>query len=151
MDHEFSTTVLGKDAVGWDWFSIQLSDQREVMYFQIRQKDGSIEPMSGGTLVEPDGSSRALTREQVNVQVLDTWTSPESGGVYPSRWRVSIPLANIQLTLKPYVADQEMHISIVYWEGAVDISGNSNGIPVTGSGYVEMTGYAPGSGVVGIQ
>ena len=151
MDHEFSTTVLGKDAVGWDWFSIQLSDQREVMYFQIRQKDGSIEPMSGGTLVEPDGSSHALTREQVNVQVLDTWTSPESGGVYPSRWRVSIPSANIQLTLKPYVADQEMRVSIVYWEGAVEITGTSNGAPVTGSGYVEMTGYAPGSGIVGIQ
>ena len=151
MDHEFSTTVLGKDAVGWDWFSIQLSDQREVMYFQIRQKDGSIEPMSGGTLVEPDGSSHALTREQVNVQVLNTWTSPESGGVYPSRWRVSIPSANIQLTLKPYVADQEMRVSIVYWEGAVEITGTSNGAPVTGSGYVEMTGYAPGSGIVGIQ
>jgi predicted secreted hydrolase len=151
MDHEFSTTVLGENAVGWDWFSIQLSDQREVMYFQIRQKDGRIEPLSGGTLVMPDGSPRALTRDQVNVQVLDTWTSPQSGGVYPARWRVSIPSAAIQLTLTPYVADQEMRVSIVYWEGAVQITGNSNGAPVTGSGYVEMTGYAAGSSSVGIQ
>ncbi len=151
MDHEFSTTVLGANAVGWDWFSIQLSDQREVMFFQIRQKDGSIEPLSGGTLVEPDGSARALPRAQVNIQVLDTWTSPQSGGKYPARWSVAIPSANIQLRLKPYVADQEMRVSIVYWEGAVEIAGNSNGAAVTGSGYVEMTGYAAGSGSVGMQ
>jgi predicted secreted hydrolase len=151
MDHEFSTTVLGENAVGWDWFSIQLSDKREIMFFQIREKDGSIEPLSGGTLVEPDGSSRALLRNQVNIQVLDKWTSPRSGGTYPASWRVTIPSANIQLTLKPYVADQEMHISIVYWEGAVNIVGNSNSEGVKGNGYVEMTGYAAGSGNVGTQ
>ena len=121
------------------------------MFFQIRQKDGSIEPLASGTLVEPDGSTRALTREQVNIHVLDKWTSPSSGGVYPARWNVSIPSANIQLTFKPYVTDQEMHVSIVYWEGAVEIAGTSNGAPVKGSGYVEMTGYAAGSGNVGAQ
>jgi len=151
MDHEFSTTVLGENAVGWDWFSIQLSDQREVMFFQIRQKDGSIEPLSGGTLVEPDGSARALTREQVNIQVLDKWTSPTSGGKYPARWSVAIPSAGVQLTLKPCVADQEMRVSIVYWEGAVEMTGTSNSAPVKGNGYVEMTGYAGGSGNVGAQ
>ena len=151
MDHEFSTTVLGENAVGWDWFSIQLSDKREVMFFQIREKDGTIEPLSGGTLVEPNGQSRALARAQVNIQVLDKWTSPKSGGTYPASWTVTIPSANIQLTLKPYIADQEMHISIVYWEGAVNVSGTSNGAGVKGNGYVEMTGYAAGSGSVGIQ
>jgi predicted secreted hydrolase len=151
MDHEFSTTVLGENAVGWDWFSIQLSNRREAMFFQIRNKDGSIDPLAGGTLVEPDGSTRGLTREQMNIQVLDTWTSPTSGGVYPARWNVSIPSANIQLTLRPSVADQEMHVSIVYWEGAIEIAGTSNGAPVKGSGYVEMTGYAAGSGNVGVQ
>src|SRR5260370_35346206 len=76
MDQEFGTTGLGPDAVGWDWFSVQLSDQRELMFFQIRQKDGSVEPLSNGTLVNPDGSTRHLTREQVSVQVLAHWTTP---------------------------------------------------------------------------
>ncbi|MCL4395023.1 MAG: carotenoid 1,2-hydratase [Chloroflexi bacterium] len=151
MDHEFSTTVLGPNAVGWDWFSIQLNDKREVMFFQIRDKDGSVEPLASGTLVEPDGSSRALTRDEVHIQVLDHWTSPESGGNYPARWSVSVPSANLQLTLRPYVADQEMHVSIVYWEGAVQVNGTSNGAPAAGSGYVEMTGYAAGAGSVGLQ
>ena len=146
MDHEFGTTMLGEHAVGWDWFSIQLSDGREVMFFQIRQKDGSIEPMSGGTLIEKDGAARRLTREQVNIQVVETWKS-KSGGTYPSRWNVAIPSADIQLSLKPYIADQEMRVSIVYWEGAVQVSGRSNGAPVQGSGYVEMTGYSAPSQV----
>ncbi|HEX7588903.1 MAG TPA: lipocalin family protein, partial [Anaerolineae bacterium] len=110
-----------------------------------------VEPLSGGTLVEPDGSVRALPRNQVNITVLDKWTSPKSGGTYPAGWTVAIPSADILLTLKPYVADQEMHISIVYWEGAVSITGTSNGVGLKGNGYVEMTGYAAGSGNVGIQ
>ena len=142
MDQEFGTTFLGPDAVGWDWFSVQLSDRRELMFFQIRQKNGSIEPLSNGTLVNPDGSTRHLTREQVSVEVLDRWTSPVSHAVYPGRWKISIPSANIDLTLRPYIPDQEMRVSFTYWEGAVEISGTSVGSPVKGSGYVELTGYA---------
>ena len=143
MDHEWSTAVLGPNAVGWDWFSIQLSDNRELMLFQIRQKDGSVEPLSSGTLVEPDGSTRHLTHDQFKIDVKSTWKSNFTGATYPSAWNVAIPSANIQLALKPYVADQEMHVSIVYWEGAVSISGQSNSGTVNGSGFVEMTGYAP--------
>jgi predicted secreted hydrolase len=142
MDQEFGTTGLGPDAVGWDWFSIQLSDQRELMFFQIRQKDGSIEPLSGGTLVLADGTTRHLAREQVRVQVLERWTSSYSHATYPARWTLEIPGENISLTLKPYIADQEMRVSFTYWEGAVAVSGSFAGVPVSGNGYVELTGYA---------
>jgi predicted secreted hydrolase len=142
MDQEFGTTGLGPQAVGWDWFSIQLSDGRELMFFQIRQKDGSVEPLSSGTLVNPDGTTRHLARAQVNVEVLDRWTSPASRAVYPARWVITIPSENISLTLRPYVLDQEMRVSSTYWEGAVEISGLSGGVQVQGSGYVELTGYA---------
>ena len=138
MDHEWSTAVLGENAVGWDWFSIQLDDQRELMLFQIRQKDGSIEPLSSGTLVERDGTTRKLTREQFEIQAQATWTSPQTRAMYPARWIIAVPSANIRLELQPLVADQEMNVSIVYWEGAVRASGEG----VSGSGFVEMTGYA---------
>jgi predicted secreted hydrolase len=142
MDQEFGTTGLGLDAVGWDWFSIQLGDRRDLMFFQIRQKDGSIEPLSSGTLVEPDGTPRHLAQSDVKIRVLDYWKSDRSDTSYPSRWEVSVPSQDIALTLKPFIADQEMRVSFTYWEGAVDISGSSNGAPVRGSGYVELTGYA---------
>jgi predicted secreted hydrolase len=31
---------------------------------------------------------------------------------------------------------------IAYWEGAVEVRGTWRGRPVTGRGYVELTGYA---------
>ncbi len=143
MDHEFGTTELGPEAVGWDWFSVQLRDRREIMYFQIRRRDGSVDRVSGGTLVEPDGTVRHLSSDAVTVQASAAWTSPESRAPYPARWKISVPAAKMELTLQPYVADQEMRLEIVYWEGAVEISGRSNGAAIDGSGYVEMTGYAP--------
>lgn len=142
MDHEFSTTSLGENAVGWDWFSIQLTDRREVMFFQIRQKDGSLEPLSGGTLIEPDGTWKRISLGQIQLRVLQTWRSNPSGAVYPSKWSMEIPAEKLNLDIEPFVADQEMRVSIVYWEGAVKIDGRSNNTNVVGSGYVEMTGYA---------
>ena len=35
-----------------------------------------------------------------------------------------------------------MRTSFVYWEGAVRVSGTRQGRPVSGHGYVELTGYA---------
>ena len=141
FDHEWSTSALGAGAVGWDWFSLQLDDGRELMYFQIRQADGSIEPVSGGTLVAADGTARHFGSDEVELEVLATWRSPTSGGRYPSRWRFSIPAEQLVLEIEPWIADQEMQLSFVYWEGAVRLTGQSAGAPVAGVGYVELTGY----------
>jgi predicted secreted hydrolase len=141
FDHEWSTSALGAVAVGWDWFSLQLDDGRELMYFQIRREDGSLEPVSGGTLVAADGTTRHLASSEVELEVLDTWRSPDSGGVYPARWRFTLPAEDLVLEIQPWLADQEMDVSFVYWEGAVRLTGESAGVPLTGLGFVELTGY----------
>jgi predicted secreted hydrolase len=142
FDHEWSTSALGAGAVGWDWFSLQLGDGQELMYFQIRRDDGSLEPVSGGTLVASDGSVRRLAAADVRIDVLSEWRSPASGSTYPSTWRVRVPAAEIDLRVEPWIADQEMDVSFVYWEGAVRLAGSSQGRAVEGVGYVELTGYA---------
>lgn len=141
FDHEWGTTSLGENAAGWDWFSIQLDDNRELMFFQIRNKDGSIEPLSSGTLVEADGTTKYLSRDDVTITPQAYWTSSYSQGKYPSKWRVASVKGDFDLTLTPVIADQEMRVSFTYWEGAVDVQGTSGGKPVTGRGFVEMTGY----------
>lgn len=141
MDREWSTNALGPGVVGWDWFSLQLSDGAELMYYQLRRRDGSVEPLSAGTLIPAQGASLHLPREDVRVEVLDTWTSPRSGVRYPSRWRLSVPSRNLSLELTPELADQELRVSLRYWEGAVRLSGTHEGQPVQGQGYVELTGY----------
>ncbi len=141
-DHEYGTSSLADNAVGWDWFSLQLSDGRELMFFQIRTAEGGIEPASSGSLVLADGSVRPLARDEVRIEVLDTWESPETGGRYPSRWQLSVPSEGIELTLVPLIPDQELNVSAVYWEGAVRAEGTVRGAPLEARGYVELTGYA---------
>lgn len=145
MDREWSTSALSNETEGWDWFSVQLDDRREVMLYLLRLKNGGVDAVSKGTLVEADGSTRALKLSDFQVEVLDRWRSPHNNAEYPMRWRVRIPSANVDIELTPRVKDQEMHdISTVYWEGAVTLNGTSNGKSVTGVGYVEMTGYQAG-------
>lgn len=135
-DHEWSTSGLGSEAIGWDWYSLQLDDGREIMYFNIRKQDGSVEAVSGGTLIEVDGSTRYLPKEAVEIKVLDEWQSPHSGAVYPAEWTLAIPSEGIELHIKPLLPQQELRVSFTYWEGAVQFEGTQPGY-----GYIEMTGY----------
>ena len=146
FDQEFGSNQLTVEQTGWDWFSLYLSDGRELMVYFLRLKNGSVEPASSGTLIEPDGKTRYLPLREIELSVLNKWKSPRSGGNYPSRWRIRIPSARIDLTLEPYVADQELNTEgstgVVYWEGAVAGQGSSGGRPVSCQGYAELTGYA---------
>jgi predicted secreted hydrolase len=142
MDHEFSTSALSEGQVGWDWFALQLDNDSELMVYTIRQEDGSIDPYSRGTLILPDGELHHFNQSDFSITVTDTWRSPHSGAIYPAAWTIEVPSADIRLEVRPLLNDQELNLSFVYWEGAVEISGEHAGQKVTGRGYVELTGYA---------
>ena len=143
MDHEYSTSALSRGQVGWDWFSIQLDDGSEFMLFTLRT-DGGVDPYSHGLYVEADASAATLHHRDgdYTIDALDTWRSAGTGAEYPARWRVVIPERGVEVEIEPWLADQEFEGSYSYWEGAVRVSGERNGEPITGSGYVELTGYA---------
>ncbi|MCP4538674.1 MAG: LysE family transporter [Chloroflexi bacterium] len=142
MDHEFSTSALAPDQVGWDWFALQLDDGSELMVFQIRKTDGGVDAFSSGTLIAPDGNTRRLSHDDFEIDVGDTWRSSRSSATYPARWMVTVPVADLMLEIEPYLVDQELNVSYDYWEGAVRVRGERAGAVVSGSGYIEMTGYA---------
>jgi predicted secreted hydrolase len=143
MDHEFSTKAISPDTIGWDWYALQLDNQREIMLYQIRRKDGSIMPTSHGSLINADGSVIHLALKDFKIEVLDRWTSPRTGAIYPSRWRVTIqtPTSPLTLEITPLMADQELNSTTAYWEGASRIVGTDGDTAVQGYGYVELTGY----------
>jgi predicted secreted hydrolase len=142
MDHEFSTSALSPGQVGWDWFSLQLNEGSDLMVFQIRRIDGSIDPFSSGTWVDSQGQTSQLSNQQFTLRAVDNWRSPNSGAEYSSEWLLEVPSLDLQLEIKPFLADQEMDVSYIYWEGAVKIEGTISGRQVSGIGYVELTGYA---------
>jgi len=145
MDHEFGSNQLREDQVGWDWFSLQLDDQTELMLYLIRRKDGSPDPYSSGTLVKADGTTKHLRLEDFQIGVLERWKSAKSGGNYPMKWKVFIPAEGVELEIVPEFTDQELITNrstrVTYWEGAVRMNGMMRKKPIAGSGYVEMTGY----------
>jgi predicted secreted hydrolase len=146
MDREWSTSALGPDLVGWDWFALQLDDGRELMLYRLRRRDGGIDAASQGTLVTADGAAERLDRGAVEVVVLDHWTSPRGETRYPARWRLRVPAAGLDVVVTPLVADQELDLAVRYWEGAVRVDGAVEGRPLGGAGYVELVGYTSAAG-----
>ena len=145
LDREWSTSSLPAGVVGWDWFALQMDDGRDLMLNVLRQADGAPSPHSGGVMVSADGTPERVSAETWNVEVLDRWTSPVDGAAYPSAWRVRVPAHGLDVRVRPLLPHQELDVTFRYWEGAVEVTGRDGNGPVTGRGYVELTGYA-GSG-----
>ena len=141
-DHEWSTSALSAGAIGWDWFSLQLDNGGALMLFEIRRADGTREATSAGSYIAPDGTVTHLDLGDWTLEVTDTWTSPTSGGEYPAGWRIVVPSIGLELEGRPLMPNQELNVSTVYWEGAVEFSGTLDGAPIKATGYIEMTGYA---------
>ena len=132
MDHEWFTSQLADDQIGWDWFSLQLDNQTELMLFQLRRKDGNIDPYSAGTYIDAQGRPRHLAHDDFSLAPLRRWKR------YPVEWQIRVPSLSLSLEAKAAVDDQELDDKTgpVYWEGAVTYSGSQTGV-----GYLEMTGY----------
>ena len=141
MDREWSTSSLSKEQSGWDWFALQFSDNSELMFYQLRRKDGQQDNNSAGSFVLADSTKVPLKMQDVTIKILDTWRSPHSKINYPSRWRLSVPSQKLEVDIVPLINDQELNVSFRYWEGAVSITGTKNGKAISGQGYVELVGY----------
>jgi len=142
MDREWSTSALGDDVVGWDWFGLRLSDGGSLMFYRLRRNDGTADAFSGGVLIDGTGRKQRLGRDDVDLTPIDYWTSPQRRTRYPIAWRLKVPSTQLALELRPYIPDQELNLSVRYWEGAVSGDGvGPGGGHVTANGYLELTGY----------
>ena len=119
MDHEFGSADLDKDLVGWDWFSLQLDDQRELMLYRLRRADGSADPVSSGTIIDRDGLGHHLSIGDFTLEPTSYWTSQTSHARYPQRWQLTIPSQQLSLELVPLMAEQELSTTrstqVTYW------------------------------------
>ena len=146
MDHEFSTAPLAKGITGWDWFSIQLDNGRDLMLFRLRRAGGELHPASSGTLIGPGGNTRHLSREDIRSRATRRWTSPQTGASYPVAWEIVVPAEGLVLRATAVLDDQEMitagSTGVTYWEGSLAVEGRAGEGPVKGRGFLELTGYA---------
>jgi predicted secreted hydrolase len=145
MDREFGTWAPTENQKGWDWFSIQLDNQCELMCYQLRDSQNRISPFSSGTFVNENGGFEPLSCEDFSIEPTGYWKSPHTNAVYPSGWRIKVPKMSLDLTVTPVLHDQELDTRgttmIVYWEGACRVSGKAAHSDVQGRAYVELVGY----------
>jgi predicted secreted hydrolase len=135
FDREWSSSALAADQQGWDWFSLQLDDKREIMFYQLRDKQGKAQKFSAGVLVDQQGETFKLTLQNTQLKPLSNWQN-DQGVSYPISWSLKIPQYQIDLQVDAAFNDQEMRHSVHYWEGAVVVSGSHQG-----RGYLELSGY----------
>jgi predicted secreted hydrolase len=138
LDREWSTSALGPDQAGWDWFALQLADGRDLMYYRLRHDDGRVDAMSRGSLVDADGRRVELGAE-LPLTPVRWWTAPD-GRRFPVEWDLALPGEARPLRVAAVFDDQYMQLAVRYWEGMVDVRDRATG-EALGRGYLEMTGY----------
>jgi predicted secreted hydrolase len=145
MDREFGTWTPTEKQKGWDWFSIQLDNDCELMCYQLRDAKGGVSKFSCGTLVDSDKNFRLLTSSDFSIAATDKWKSARTGTEYPARWKISVPSLELDLEVQPVIEDQELDTRgttmIVYWEGDCGVAGTIAGSSVSGHAYAELVGY----------
>lgn len=145
MDREFGTWTPTENQKGWDWFSIQLDNNCELMCYQLRNSANEVSPFSSGTYVNENGDFEHLTHEDFTIEPTGFWKSPGSHATYPSGWRIKVPKMGLDLTVEPVIEDQELDTRgttmIIYWEGACKVAGKAGEFDIKGRAYVELVGY----------
>jgi predicted secreted hydrolase len=145
LDREWSTSALSPDQIGWDWFALHLSDGSDIMVYHLRRRDGQFDAYSGGSWRGENGQVVTFGATQLTATPQGSWTSPHTGATYPASWQLTIPPLALTMTVTPLLLDQELPVTVRYWEGAVQVLGMRQGMPISGLGYLEMTGYADGT------
>jgi predicted secreted hydrolase len=145
MDREFGTWTATEKQKGWDWFSIQLDNNCELMCYQLRDSQHNVSPFSSGTFVDENGNTTALKQEDFMIEPLGFWKSPMTKATYPSGWKIKVDKVALNLIVTPVMENQELDTRgttmIVYWEGANEVTGTAGDVPVKGRAYAELVGY----------
>ncbi len=145
MDREFGTWTPTENQKGWDWFSIQLTNDTELMCYQLRNSAGGVSNFSSGNFVDKNGDFTPLSHKDFEIEPTGFWKSPNTKATYPSGWKVKVPKFDLDLTITPVMNDQELDTRgttmIIYWEGACEVTGKANGEDVRGRAYIELVGY----------
>lgn len=125
---------------GWQWFAIELKDNRQIMLYDLRGAKNKIE--SYASVTDAKGKTKDYGPDDFTVTVLDHWKSPHTGINYPSGWKVN--LLDEEWIIEPMVKDQELRaqhhfwVGPDYWEGACVVKKNGQNI---GKAYVELNGF----------
>lgn len=125
-------------AMRWNWFALQLDDGANVMLYDLYDREG--QPILRSGTYARDGVTVVLAEADFRITTTGQWTSEQTGATYPMGWTIALPAQAITVTVAPVIKNSEFDgrntSYMVYWEGAVSVSGSHKGL-----GFVELSGY----------
>ncbi len=152
MDHEFASSALSENQKGWDWFGLPLTSKSSLMLYRLRDKLDSKQDFIFATYVNEQGQQFTLSREDINLTALKIWKSKKSKSIYPIQWKIEIPKHFLNIQVSAHIENQELDTQestrVTYWEGSVGVQGFSGDAKIESKGYLEMTGYDLGGGIL---
>jgi predicted secreted hydrolase len=141
LDHEWSDSLLDRNAVGWDWIGMNLDDGGALTAFRLRRADGST-LWAGGSFRAAAGALLNFAAADLSFRPGRRWSSPASKASYPVEWSIDTPAGRFEV--KAMLDDQELDsrasTGTIYWEGIAQLF-DASGRKI-GRGYLELTGYA---------
>lgn len=156
-DHEFGGVIKSEEEkeqsqdkqldYAWNWAAIQLDDGTDISATTVvdtTQPQSHVVLDNFAVMVDAAGARHEHNDDAVVLQPLDSWTSVRTTCSYPTRWRLSIPAAGVELTLDAAFREQEIITLIskpAFWEGRLRVEGTVGGRPVKGLAFVERHGF----------
>ena len=150
MDHEISSSQLGKGLAGWDWTCMQLDDGTEVKAYRLRKDDGTSDRWSAVYWIDKKAGVQGVYADKFRWDEEDEWTSPTTQLCYPTSVKISASHPTrgpVSYRLRPVLQNQEFlgnREDNAYWEGACEVL-DEDGV-VIGRAYLELAGYGGGLG-----
>jgi predicted secreted hydrolase len=130
FDHQWGDFAAAPGALRWDWFACQLSDGRDLMVTHFL--DASYQPvpgLGGGTLVSASGHTTRIT-DFTATPLGAPIRPPGAKASYPLAWRLRVPQAGLDLTLRAAARHQFVPMQILpsFWEGEAAITHGAPGV-----------------------
>lgn len=143
MDHQWGNFIAWR--IGWDWFSFQMDDGTEYNLFGFRKRNGKKLKRYVNVHNAVSVSDHSMG---FKIKRLKWWTSPKTGRLYVTKWKVTIPQRQETFIVEATNQDQEVasrdwyDLAPTYWEGSCNVTKiKADGTKVKGQSYVEHFDY----------
>lgn len=153
-DHEFGCpppkvegapkrSTFDSGIVAWNWVSAQLSDGSELSVYDLVHNESAQSVGRWAIHIGRDGTRTAV--QQFTLTPSGRWRSTRTFEGWPTAWHLEVPELAITLDLQSAFSDQEFVTVLskpAFWEGRCSVKGTRQGASVTGTGYIERSGFA---------
>ncbi len=136
-DHEWANGIPGDADSGWTWFGVSMDDNSQYNLSFFVKSDGTIDQALG--VKTANGSYAPIPADQIKLERIGGWKSPNTGYSYPAKWLVTLPDGSITIT--PVIQNAELYAPTTqkfYFEGPATVVGTLGGKAATGKAFAEM-------------